>query len=268
MVTVTTPTVEGLAGFFAAYRAAAQPASSLASFLSSYHQLRERLLATQAETPQRPALSPAAMADFLSELHTHCVAYRSTDRLTNIWAVAGLRRDEVRTTSVLAWMLNSRADHGYGNGVLDALLRRIADRLPGGLCLGPDYIVRTEFCAFGDRSDRIDIAIEDESCVVFLEAKIDAPEGPEQLKRYVARAQERAAHTGRSHWCVLFLSPARHLTVEPGVIPIGWDDIAAAIAEAIRQKGSPGTFSSQAFQQFALHVGQLQGVSGVSGRAQ
>jgi len=50
---------------------------------------------------------------------------RGSGDCANLWKVAGLKRDEVRISSVLAWFLRHRGTHGQGDKLLVALVQRI-----------------------------------------------------------------------------------------------------------------------------------------------
>lgn len=227
-------------------------------------EIRDFGIAAPQPTPPKPATATEAMTTFLKALREHCIADRTTDRTSNIWAIAGVGRNELRTTAILAWILDSGQDHGFGDAVLAALLDRVKAQLPPDFRLGENYSVLKEFCSFGDRENRIDILIEDQNCTFFIECKIDAPEGRNQLSRYVEKARQRATCTGRQHWRLIYISRIKPQLETPDIIHIQWPDISAAIHAAIEKKGHPDTFSSQAFIQFANHVNSLYGARSAS----
>lgn len=249
------PAALGLSDFLAEYRLARAPGAGLKRFLSDYHRSRAQLV--PSDVKQRPPPDPVLVATFFNALHGACAAERTKDLVTNIWSIAGLKRNEVRTTAVLAWALDHRQKHGFGDAVLSALLESLQGRVPDGLRLGSTYRVRTEYCVFGASEDRIDIAIEGENCVIFIEAKIDASEGDQQIERYSKKAKDRASYTLRDKWCIIYLSRSRQQETCRELIYIIWPDIAEAIETAIRRTEHPSTFSAQALLHFATHLRQL-----------
>ncbi|WP_454917080.1 PD-(D/E)XK nuclease family protein [Xanthobacter sediminis] len=254
-----------LSRFLKEYRDARAPGAGLVRFLDQFRRLNE--FRSHLPSPLRSPPDPATWSAFFNGLHDACCAARADDRMTNIWAIAGLKRNEVRTTSVLAWALDHRQDHGFGDAVLRALFERFAEQLPADIQLGANYRVRTEYCAFGAQEDRIDIAIEGENYIIFIEAKIDAPEGAQQIERYLRKAKDRAQHTRKSAWCVLYLSESSPAIQATGVVRILWHDIADAIEVAVKRRPGPESFSSHALQHFATHVRQLHGGRHVITRA-
>ena len=152
------------------------------------------------------------------------------------WEVAGLGRNEVRNTSVLAWLLNPRGSHGMGSAVLQGLLsyiNRQKSYFPdseGNFCN-----VRTEICRNGELSDRLDIEIDAATFYLIIEAKIGASEGFEQLNRYGRLAETQKAHR---HWALIYLTPGKKEAKTGGnytnnIISISWEDIARIIEKAI-----------------------------------
>ncbi|OAN11164.1 hypothetical protein A3K86_19575 [Photobacterium jeanii] len=102
----------------------------------------------------------------------------------NVWAISGLKRDEVRNTAVLSWWLDAKESHGLGERLLAQVIN---DHLPvinsENLYREP-YTVRAESLPLAELQDRIDIEISSAQLLMFWEVKIDAPEGKNQLSRY------------------------------------------------------------------------------------
>lgn len=251
----------GIAGFLAEYRAMRhlrEQEPGLALFLRDYRELRASLAASPQAT-RRPAADPAVLAGFLEALRSCCARWRQTDRISNIWAIAGLKRNEVRTTAALAWWLDPTGEHGFGNAILREVLAALGNCRLSGLSVDAPYRVRTEYCAFGEAADRVDIAIDGPDFLLFIEVKIDAPEGPNQLDRYVRKAREFAQAIGKPIVAVLYLNDATPSVLPDGVVPLRWPAIADAIEAVLRADDQPNSFRSQAARQFAEHVRQLQG---------
>lgn len=112
----------------------------------------------------------------------------------SLYRAMGHVRFETSHTHSLAWLLDARNPHGFGNTLLRALLgavdlrdhdrwRRARDRIEASEA---DYAVATEWLV--DRGSRLDILIEsvdaDDQWELRLEAKVDALERPAQLSDY------------------------------------------------------------------------------------
>ena len=177
--------------------------------------------------------------------------------MLNVWTVARLGRDEVRTAAVLTWVLDCHGSHGYGSLILETLLSRLKKRsLPGDLDdvnLGHNYRTLREHTPFGDQSNRVDIVLEGGNSVIFLEVKIDAPPGPEQLQRYKAASLAKASATKKEHARLLYLSRTTLKDACDGVIFLNWVDVSKAIHEAVAQS-TRNDFSGAILRQFANYL--------------
>lgn len=103
---------------------------------------------------------------------------KKTGFYVNVWKTAGLKRDEVRNNQVLKWFLDCKADHGLENTVLEILL----NTLPIELKAPQKYSSYAENYPISDGKNRVDIEIESDELLLFIEIKIDANEGIDQLK--------------------------------------------------------------------------------------
>lgn len=229
--------------------------ASLSSFVHRYSDLRAR---ATAPMPSLRQLAPLPeFCKMFEYLNSACVAARHTENITNIWSIAGLKRDEVRTTAVLAWILNPRQSHGFGRKVLDRLIADASNVYPSDnldqLDLG-DCEVRTEFCAFGAADNRIDIAIVGINCVIFIEVKIDAPEGEQQLDRYNRIAAHRAAFANKKFSKVFYLTLHKPLKLPEGIVSLRWGDIARAVNSVTDSIEVRKSFSGRVLRQFAEHI--------------
>ncbi|MBI5767423.1 MAG: PD-(D/E)XK nuclease family protein [Verrucomicrobia bacterium] len=113
-------------------------------------------------------------------------------------------RLETAHTRTLAWLMNPNEEHGFGDRLLLAFLRRVF-RLASGTRLVGDIRVESETRddACGDRLD-IDISGEwrlpnekVQRWLVIIEAKIDADEGEDQCRRYEEKCRGRSADERR-----------------------------------------------------------------------
>jgi hypothetical protein len=255
---------QALARFFRQYRSArpqddiSSAALRLACFFSNLRQMRTASC-NRIEILYRPVDVPASEKLFARLRETRQRALKA-GTFGNVWEIAGLGRNEVRTASVLAWMLDHRQTHGFGHAVLSALLQCLGDRLWEGterLDFGDNYFVHTEFCALGGRDNRIDIVIEGTKYVLFIEVKIDAPEGDGQLKRYCEMALRKAHAAGKPFAKVLYLSEHIPEGLPPEVVRLRWRDVARAIRVTLRKATTEQSFPARLLSQFADHIERL-----------
>lgn len=91
-------------------------------------------------------------------------------------------RLETVYTRTLAYLLDAKAPHGYGDKILRNLLSHCNIQ-----CKKMDYSVYPEFC-FGKEDGRFDVFVQGEMdnqpFVIAIEAKTDSTEGKKQLKIY------------------------------------------------------------------------------------
>lgn len=102
---------------------------------------------------------------------------RTSDSI-NVLSLCRVGDDEVRHSSILAWLLNMSGSHGAGNRFFEAFLMVCQiDPQPFNL----PYRVRTEY---GRAEAIIDIVVyRRNSFVLYLEHKVSATEGTDQLNR-------------------------------------------------------------------------------------
>ncbi|MBT4080458.1 MAG: PD-(D/E)XK nuclease family protein [Gammaproteobacteria bacterium] len=169
----------------------------------------------------------------------------------NIWDVAGLKRDELRNSAVLAWLLNPQGTHGQGALFLESF----------GKLLGPDFegidvsvgtCVYVESLPLGDQESRVDIELNGDEFLLFIEVKIDAPEQPDQVDRYRNIASRKAEN--KKHR-VCFLTPTgkdpKSSSASDNVISISWKNCADALKNAEIDRGS---FVGLVALQFCEHI--------------
>jgi hypothetical protein len=153
------------------------------------------------------------------------------------WDVAGLGRDEVRNSSVLAWLLNPKGSHGLGNAALTGLLVRLNQHFCGNFPTnyGSFCSVCTESNPDGELTNRVDIEIDSENFYLIIEVKINALERDKQLEDYGNLAQKKAY--GRP-WALVFLTPSGNWPDTAGVheskvLPISWQKISHFLGKAL-----------------------------------
>ena len=174
---------------------------------------------------------------FLKSLEQPLQIAKQSGWLCDPWQVAGLKRDEVRNSRVLSWLLNPRDSHGFGDRLLVALLAEI--KLPSfPLTVSKNCRVKEEQCPDGDQSNRVDIEVDDEKFYIIIEVKINASESDGQLAKYVGQAEKKAR--GR-YWTVIFLTISGRPPKSAGdyinkVIPISWRRLADVLANALKSE--------------------------------
>lgn len=160
--------------------------------------------------------------------------------LCDPWELSGLKRDEVRNSRVLAWLLDPRGSHGFGNLLTDALLAELSRRYTTfnfPVISGDDCRVRVETSPDGDNGNRLDIEIYSPNFYVIIEVKIDAIEGDEQLLRY---GELGASIAGNRPWGMVFLTPSGCDSITAGrfmgkVIPISWKNLSSVLNCRLRE---------------------------------
>lgn len=150
----------------------------------------------------------------------------------NVLSVLRIGPDEVRHTRVLAWLCDADAEHGLGSAFFEKLLAASGIALPADSFVG--YEVYPEFSR---QESIVDIAMFKMGLfLVYLENKIDAAEGFDQLGRE-HRDMRRVGETlcipeGRQF--AVFLTPEgrRPTTGNPEQwISISYATVAAVLGE-------------------------------------
>lgn len=184
------------------------------------------------------------LAEFLRSLEQPLQIAKQSGWLCDPWQVAGLKRDEVRNSRVLSWLLNPRGSHGFGDKLLVALLAEINQHLAKneqpilGLTVSKNCRVKEEQCPDGDQSNRVDIEISDANFYLLIEVKIQALEGEQQLARYGDIAAKRAVN---KPWGMIYLTPRGNQSKSAGkwidkVTPMSWQQLAHILANALPKK--------------------------------
>lgn len=198
----------------------------------------------------------SALNMFLAEdIKEPLIAARRGGFLCDPWDVAGLKRDEVRNSRVLAWMLDPRESHGFGSVFLRAVVEEV---LPEIIEVTDDryrYTVRTESSPDGDSANRLDIEIEALDFYLVIEVKIDAAEGERQVARYAEVCDARAK--GKP-WKIVFLTPAGRKALSAGeyeeyVVPMAWGDLSRLLDRSLRETAVP-TSPTSSREMFAYHL--------------
>jgi len=163
---------------------------------------------------------------------------RASGGFCSPWRIAGLNRNEVRNTAVLAWLLDPHGDHGLGDLLLNALLKLIHRSyayIPES-CMGRVSVL-TEVSPEDDRCNRVDIEIDSTQFYILIEVKINASEGNEHIDRYEKSAQKMA---GSRPWIILFLTTDGKIARTAGdharVMPLSWRKLSDSLRRALLQR--------------------------------
>lgn len=157
----------------------------------------------------------------------------------NIFELACVKRDEVKISSILAWVLNPKASHGQHTLFLDTFLKLIPENKWSDKKNPLNFTncrVITE--CYGDINSRMDIVIDTDSFYLIIEAKIDTVEHDDQLKRYMEIAIARAGQT-RS-WALVYLTITGENSKCSEAFSLIWNKIGEALYnELTKQKRLP-----------------------------
>jgi hypothetical protein len=204
---------------------------------------------------KRPDLNIPALRTFMEQLGQGLRHSWESGLFMNVWSIAGVGRSELQNASVAAWLLDATQSHGRGpaffTGLIDILKEGHPGPFPVDTSLSSTYCVRTEHHPLGDRNNRVDIVVEGNEFVVFIEVKIDAAEGERQIERYLELARAKASLQRGRTYCVIFLSPYSYEPSDPNVVAATWSDLAKAIE---REIGRPSRFGDHILWQFARHI--------------
>lgn len=223
----------------------------LASFLRAYRQLRP---APRGSRPTPKVLDPERLHEVLTTLRSPLADARESGVMLNPWIMAGLGRNEIRNASVLASFISPRICGRFAVDLLNAFLeplRSDAQPLPTRTDLESGYHVRTEHYVTGNERDRVDLTIEGSEFVLGIEVKIDAPEGPLQLERYVETIR-RWGQRRSKRAAVIFLAP--YSADRPDVISADWHLFVAASRKVVARTKTDRTETQKLLQLFARHV--------------
>ncbi|MDQ7057378.1 MAG: PD-(D/E)XK nuclease family protein [Ghiorsea sp.] len=135
----------------------------------------------------------------------------------NIFSIMGMEKSEVKTHSaMIAELLKPNGSHGQGDIFLKCFFAciktskifnsqrytRIGEYDMASIC--NNITVKVEEAHRGGK-DRIDIVLESDDLLIYIENKIDAKDQKKQLQRYA----EIAKHSGKPY-CLLYLTKTGH----------------------------------------------------------
>lgn len=236
---------------------------SLVEWLPGFFQQWPENVSTSNEptTTEKINIDVGQLMTFFSRLSTPLQAVQHRVLSFDPWNIAGLKRNEVRNSAVLAWLLNPKGSHGFGTVPLYALLAsiRTSENKAFPAAFTRFCRVRVESNPNGDSKNRVDIEIDADNFFVLIEVKIDAFEQKEQIERYCLEAEKRA--TKKRHWGVVFLTPQgrqpkSNNVDNPHVIScLSWCDLAIRFEEPMREdyRKTGVVHDSASMRQMAAH---------------
>jgi hypothetical protein len=123
----------------------------------------------------------------IEDLDAFSQRFKSTSKL-NIFEAVGLRRQEIKHSNFLAFLLRPLEQHGLGDAFLRRLISKVIDNLQVAAPISPLTLALASFeDAIVTREWRgIDLVVESKvnRLVLIIENKVDASEGANQLSRY------------------------------------------------------------------------------------
>lgn len=210
----------------------------------------------------------AAWAAFFQQCGHAYKALQSEGRLLNIWDVCGMKRDEMRNSAVLAWLLDCHGSHGQGRNFLDLLLAALPANRPVGFPdnqdIPPSYRTKVESSSYNDeeelnepgRQSRVDIEIKGADFLLIIEVKIKAQETGNQLRRYLKILEaSRCRLSG-----LIFLTPEgrppQDEDIRSQVVSLSWESLAKSFrkAEILKKNPLADRFGPTVIWQFCNHM--------------
>jgi len=233
------------------YRANASLAQRVAAYLADAHPL----LGAQ-RVAARPTIGVAQLEGALDHIGPRIRSARSAGAFMNVWTAAGLGRNEIRNAAVLAWLLDPRGTHGLNDLVARAVLGNL--RRPPAWLVGTtsfeDMSVVTEERPLGSRENRVDISMMGSGFLIFIEVKIDAPEGERQMERYLEEMELKAVSHGARHTAVVYLTSRGEAPAGTPTCPsLAWRDVEQGVGTVARSLPL-GDIRRAMLIQFAGHI--------------
>ena len=202
-----------------------------------------------------------SLAIWLDALREPIAKSKASGIFCNPWQLLKLGTDEVRNSTILAWLVNPRSDHGLGNIFLLALLNELQRIHPD---FAPELVdslpsVNTEICPENDQTNRVDIEINAANFYLIIEVKINAIEGEKQLERYGEIAKKQARN---KPWAIVFLTRRGGKSTTSGihkdkVISLSWIKIARIFRKALENHvlhDSADRFSPRLVELYLRHI--------------
>lgn len=204
--------------------------------LRSYYKQVESLWGEAQSHSEQPAIQQLNMDDYRSYSSRIDTLYRydyENGCEINVWAISGLKHDEVRNTAALAWWLDKSESHGLGSRLLKQIITdhlNADDEVTIKACNDNTYQVRCESLPLRELENRIDIEIVADDFLMFWEVKINAPEGKkgQQLityKELLSRKADTIVTNQQSYLIYLTKQKADLEHLGSDVLSLTWSEV-------------------------------------------
>jgi hypothetical protein len=200
------------------------------TFIASFRALRE-------------AQREARLQDMEAFLYTFEATHRRIWRSRvdfNVFRLLGVRSDEMTHSAVLAWLLRAESGHGEGDKFMGAFAELCSLDIPDRLL--DRYTVRTE--CVGAESIIDVMVVRRGEFLVYLENKVYAPEGHEQVDREFRDMRRLGASLKipEHRQFAVFLTPHGRLPSSGDSThwrTVSYGDLASAFAELLPSISTP-----------------------------
>lgn len=246
-----------LQGFFSAFNAwqerqEQKPLLELQAFCETFN----RLALTQSTATPTEHIKMFPVRQYQNFYEDFAPLYKTNIQrgaMINVWQQAGLKQDEVRNTAALAWWLDCNGSHALGNELLTCLIEALTEQvnLPT-LNECKNYRVIAEALPLGDIEDRIDIEIQGNDFLIFIEVKINAAEGPEQLQRYHDLLKKKADLYNLKKRALIYLTRYESPKTNVECLCLSWRQLALALER--RKLPESVNHTQQLLRQFCQHI--------------
>ncbi len=219
--------------------------------------------------PVKKLISYADYQSFFDSFQPGIKDYYKSGFAANLWEVTGVRRDEMRNSAILSWLLDCHGSHGQGCVFLKELLSWLSqnagispymlDHLPKPEdAKNNDYWTRVESLPLGELESRVDIEIGG-PFVLIIEVKVNSKENGDQLKRYLEIAKKKAGNNKK--WGVVYLTrhgtPPAKDALKDKICTISWKQVAAIVEKVVTEHITKNTYIEHQLRQLCYHIKSL-----------
>ena len=179
----------------------------------------------------------------------------------NVWAISGLKHDEVRNTAVLAWWFDKSESHGLGCQLLRQIITDHIDTkgdATKSACEHKPYQVRCESLPLSEFENRIDIEIVSDDFLMFWEVKINAPEGKrgQQLAEYRKLLTRKADTIVANQQSYLIYLTKKKSAIGSDVCSLTWSEVRESFLTVYYELMSKqvGNFTTKLLYQYCQFI--------------
>lgn len=155
----------------------------------------------------------------------------------NIFDILSPKEDEVKNCKILRWILDCNGSHGLGQNLANALFHKLK---LDNINLNKVYRCSTEVCPLGNQENRVDIVLTSDDFVIYIEAKINANEGEEQISRYAKSISTQGMGKKQA---VIFLTKEGYYPKSTDrsydkIYPVSWKQVSDVFLAELREMNS------------------------------